>query len=95
MKSKDAHRIEMEAQLKAFDAWKDLQDENELHPRPPVTAQKTGAKQPEHAGSLDPLDTMNEVLAEPAQSWSQVRESADCIWDCLKAEFSGTRVKIK
>jgi hypothetical protein len=95
MKNKDAHRIEMEAQLKAFDAWIELQDENGQHARPPVTAQKAGAKQQERAGRLDPLDTMNELLADPAQSWSQVRESADCIWDSLKSEFSGTRVNIK
>lgn len=91
MKSNDAHRIEMEAQLKAFDAWKDLQEERGRHAGPLVTTQKTGAKQPVYGTP----DTMNELLMEPVQSWNQVRESADSIWDSLKAEFSGTRVNIK
>lgn len=91
MTSKDAHKLEMETQLKAFNAWIDLQDGRDQHAGPVVTAQKDVAMQPMYGTP----DTMNDLNMDSVQSWSQVRESADSIWDSLKSGFSDTRVKIK
>ena len=75
MKTKDAFKLEMEAQLKEWSAQISLME---------ARIENSGAvMQSKHA-----VESIENVDSGSVAIWGQVRESADKIWDDLKAGFS-------
>ena len=77
MKTKDACKLEMEAQLKEWSAQLELMEARILN---------SGTAIPVKPG----VESVRDVDKGSAASWGQVKESADKIWDDLKAGFSAT-----
>ena len=88
MKIKTDHKLEMEAQLKAWDAW--INASAESNGAMPSNAVQVLSL---HAGQNDESESMNGLNVASAKSWGEVRESADKIWDGLKSEFSAIHIK--
>lgn len=77
MKIKDAFKLEMEAQLKEWSAQISLME---------ARIENSGTvMQNMHA-----IESIKNVDAGSVATWGQVKESADKIWDDLKAGFSAT-----
>lgn len=75
MKTKDAIKLEMEAQLKEWSAQISLME---------ARIENLGAVMQ----GKPAVESMKIVDADSVATWGQVKESADKIWDDLKAGFS-------
>lgn len=96
MKIKADHKLEMEAQLKAWKSRIDLFDAGTAPVANFVDGSGGGEfMQPLNVSRHEATATGSELKMDSAKSWGDVRESADKIWDGLKSEFSGTSLKSK
>lgn len=75
MKTKDAFKLEMEAQLKEWSAQIGLME---------ARIENSGAVMQNKPA----VESMKIVDAGSVATWGQAKESADKIWDDLKAGFS-------
>lgn len=77
MKTKDAYKLEMEAQLKEWSAQLELMEARIVN---------SGAAIPVKPG----VESIRDIDTGSVASWGQVKESADKIWDDLKAGFAAS-----
>jgi len=75
MKTKDAFKLEMEAELKEWSAQISLME---------AMIENSGSVMQDKPA----VESIETVDAGSVATWGQVKESADKIWDDLKAGFS-------
>lgn len=77
MKTKDAFKLEMEAQLKEWSAQISLMEARMENPGSVMQGKPA-------------VESIETVDAVSVATWGEVKESADKIWDDLKAGFAAT-----